>query len=430
MGFRLLTRRAFGFITFAAALYVAGLSTAVDELFMLALAAALLPVGAWLLVRSSGQRLAATRSVRPLRVSQGGRITVDLRLRNLGRLDTGVLLLADQVSYQLGAAARFVLPGLPRGAMERIRYEIPAVRRGRYTVGPLSARLSDPFNLAQLTSEQAGATEVVIHPRVEPLTRPTLSGELATGTTAQVRRLYTAGEEFYTTREYRDGDDLRKVHWRSSAKRGELMIRQEETPWQARALLVCDLREDAHRGGAEDGSFERTVSAIASIAVRLAEDGYEVGCVLDDGGRVQAPAGRGGATPVLDYLATVRPTRTPSLATVATRLARTNGGGLLLAVVTVPTPEEAATLARCRLAYAGAAALLVRADSWTHRSAREIAEADALAAGATGLLQRAGWRTATLSRDEPLDAPWRQLVRPQGRQRPQGARRPTAATGG
>src|ERR671931_267941 len=290
MGLRAFTPRALGFAAAAAALYLTGRLTGVPELYMLAVAALALPAGALLVVTWGNYRLASSRTVRPVRTSVGNRIQVTLRVDNPARLETGVLLLEDRLPYQLGPGARFVVPGIPGDDREVLHYDVRAAARGRYTIGPLAVRLSDPFGLAQVTSELAGTSDVIVHPRVEALTAPGLGGELASSSTTKVRYLFTQGEEFYTTREYRDGDDLRKVHWRSSAKRGQLMIRQEERPWQARALLAVDLRRDAHRGQGGRASFERIVSAAASVAVRLGASGYQLALVTDDGRQVR-PAG-------------------------------------------------------------------------------------------------------------------------------------------
>ncbi|HEV8373856.1 MAG TPA: DUF58 domain-containing protein [Actinomycetota bacterium] len=412
---RAFTPRALGFAAAALALYVAGRLTGVAELYMLAVAAVALPAGALVVVNWGNYRLAASRSVRPVRTSVGNRIAVTVRIENPTRLETGVLLLEDRLPYQLGPGARFVVPGIPGGDRETLNYDLRASARGRYTIGPLQVRLADPFGLAQVTSELAGTSDVIVHPRVESLSPPGLGGELASSAATKVRYLFTQGEEFYTTRDYRDGDDLRKVHWRSSAKRGQLMIRQEERPWQARAVLALDLRRDAHRGQGGRASFERAVSVAASIALRLGRSGYELAMVTDDGQQVRPPGTGDQATAVLDFLASVEPTRTPSLVPMAERLTRTAGEGLLVAVLAVPSSDEAAALARCRLGFGGALGLLVRADSWLGLAAREVAAADAQAAGIATLLQRAGWRTAMLSRTQPLEDPWRRLTAPLGR---------------
>jgi uncharacterized protein (DUF58 family) len=259
---------------------------------------------------------------------------------------------------------------------------------------------------------------VVVHPRVESLAPPSLGGELASAASTKVRHLFSQGDEFYTTRDYRDGDDLRKVHWRSSAKRGQLMIRQEERPWQARALLALDLRRGAHRGQGGQASFERVVSIAASIAVRLGASGYELGLITDEGQQVRPINSADQATAMLDFLASVETTRSTSLVPLADRLARMTGEGLLIGVLTVPSAEEAAALARCRLGFAGSLGLLVRADSWVGLAGREVAASEAHAAGIGTLLDRAGWRTATITRNDRLDEPWRRLTAPSGRATP------------
>jgi uncharacterized protein (DUF58 family) len=412
---RVLTPRALGFGAAGLALYLAGRFTGTSELYMLAVAALLLPVGGFLIVRWGTYRLACTRSLRPVRTSVGGRIAVTVRLRNLGRLETGVLLLEDRIPYQLGAPARFVVPGIAGDDRELLNYDLAAGARGRYQIGPLQVRLSDPFGLAQVTSELAGTSEVVVHPRVEALPPPSLGGELASASTTRVRHLFSQGDEFYTTRDYRDGDDLRKVHWRSSAKRGQLMIRQEERPWQARALIALDLRRGAHRGQGGQASFERMVSIAASIAVRLGASGYELALITDDGQQVRPAGVSDQAAAVLDFLASVEPSRSTSLVTLADRLGRASGEGLLIGLLTVPSAEEAAALARCRLGFAGALGLLLRTDSWVGLANREVAAAEAQAAGIATLLERAGWRTATITRNDRLEEPWQRLTAPSGR---------------
>jgi uncharacterized protein (DUF58 family) len=420
---KILTPRALGFAGAGVALYLAGRLTGASELYMLAVAALLLPLAGFLIVRWGTFRLGCSRSIRPVRTSVGGRISVGVSLRNLGRLETGVLLLEDRLPYQLGPPARFVVPGIAGEDRELLNYEINAGARGRYTVGPLIVRLSDPFGLAQVTSELAGTSEVVVHPKVEPLTSPSLGGELASSSATKVRHLFSQGDEFYTTRDYRDGDDLRKVHWRSSAKRGQLMIRQEERPWQARALIALDLRRGAHRGQGGQASFERMVSIAASIAVRLGASGYELGMVTEEGRQVRPVNAADQSTAVLDFLASVEPSRSASLVPLADRLARTSGEGLLIGIFTVPSAEEAAALARCRLGFGGAIGLLVRADSWVGLAGREVAAAEAHAAGISTLLDRAGWRTATITRNDRLDDPWRRLTAPSGRAAPTMHRR-------
>src|SRR5207247_5293508 len=120
------------------------------------------------------------------------------------------------------------------------------------------------------------------------------------------------------------------------------------------------------------------------------------------------------ATTILDFLATVEPSRNQTLAPLAHQLAA-GGEGLLIAVMTVPGADEAATLARSRQSFGGALALVLRPETWIGMNARQLAEADAHASGVTLLLERAGWRTATMTRTDRLDDHWQRLSARTGR---------------
>jgi uncharacterized protein (DUF58 family) len=106
---------------------------------------------------------------------------------------------------------------------------------------------------------------LTVVPAVHPLPLIKLGGAWESGGERVSRSVAIRGDDDAATREYRNGDDLRKVHWRSTARVGKLMVRREERPWQARATLLLDTRADSHRGDGPGSSFEWAVSAIASV---------------------------------------------------------------------------------------------------------------------------------------------------------------------
>ena len=126
------------------------------------------------------------------------------------------------------------------------------------------------------------------------------------------RSFASGSAEDVTVREYRRGDDLRRVHWRSSARVGELMVRREEQPWQSRATLFLDNRTRAHRGQGIASSLEAAVSAAASVAVHLSQRGFTVRLVTatgEDPGTVwHFRAAELNTGPLLEALAVVQPT--------------------------------------------------------------------------------------------------------------------------
>src|SRR6185312_581993 len=162
-------------------------------------------------------------------------------------------------------------------------------RRGRHALGPLRLRLVDPFGLVLRTSTGEDTVPLVVVPRVRPLGPggPT-GGSGGTGEGSR-RSIAVHGEDDVITRAYRHGDDLRKVHWRATARTGELMVRLEERPWRAQATLLLDTRARAHllaprRGelprigppGDDDpppDSLEWLIEAAASIGTTLAQRG-------------------------------------------------------------------------------------------------------------------------------------------------------------
>jgi uncharacterized protein (DUF58 family) len=185
----------------------------------------------------------------------------------------------------------------------RAAYRVPTERRGRFVIGPLRCSVSDPFGLARRTERVVGTDEVIIHPRVhEVLALPEAGGEDLDRDTPKLRGQPDSGNEFLTLREYAPGDDLRRVHWRSTARRDQLMVRQEESRRRAPVLVLLDIRSGAH----DHTSFEVAVEAAASIVHALNREGRPVE-LMTSLGKVLGTAGRRHMASVLDELAVLEP---------------------------------------------------------------------------------------------------------------------------
>jgi uncharacterized protein (DUF58 family) len=165
------------------------------------------------------------RTVVPGRVPRGKDAEVLLELTNADRRTGGVWVLSERLPAELGAEPRFVVERLASGATAALRYRVHGTRRGRHVLGPLSLRLVDPFGLVLRSTAGTDTVPLVVVPRVRPLgPGGPAGGSGGTGEGAR-RALAVHGEDDVTTRQYRHGDDLRKVHWRSTARTGELMER-------------------------------------------------------------------------------------------------------------------------------------------------------------------------------------------------------------
>ncbi len=309
-----------------------------------------LVAAALVVVRFGRHDLEVTRRVRPERVPARQAVRVYLQLRNAGNGRAPVLLLEDGVPGGLAGRPRFTLMGLEPGGEREVSYELRPARRGRYELGPLRITYTDPFGLAKARERRGGRSALLVHPRVHRLTAPTEVGHYRSPAVTALRQLSGGrGDDFYTLREYVDGDDLRKVHWPSTAKRGLYMIRQEETPWQARATVVLDDRAAAHHGAGDGGTFERAVEACASLADLYARSGYSFRLLTSAGEALPAARGHDHFRRWLDLLAEIRPHAGDGFAATLGRLQLGPGAEGILAVVTPDLgPEVAAGLGGCR----------------------------------------------------------------------------------
>jgi uncharacterized protein (DUF58 family) len=337
-------------------------------------------------------------------------------LQNLARIPTGVLLVEDTLPFALGSRPRFVLDHVWSRFRREVSYDVRADLRGRYPVGPLTVRLTDPFGLVELRRSFSETATVIITPTVIPLPTVRLTGEWSGSGESRPRSVASAGEEDATVRAYRDGDDMRRVHWRATAHYGELMVRREEQPWQSRATLLLDTRQQAHAGHDPDSSLEFAVTAAASIGIHLADRGYAVRLVTDEGGAVSGSwhdpgTGPAGAEmPLLDGLAVVRATRDASVGRWPDLLSGAGAAsGLLIAVLGRLHPQEAQLVARLRHGATGALAILLDAVAWTSAEPHVKAAEEQRLAETAQILRRAGWGAVTATRGDYLPTVWERL---------------------
>ena len=288
---------------------------------------------------------------------------MQLDLTNDGRMPTGLLLLEDQIPYVLGTRPRFVVDKMGPKWKRSVGYLVRSDVRGKFDVGPMKVRLSDPFGLVELERTFRTRSTLVVTPRVVPLPVVPLSG-VWTGSGDNRPRAFASGSaEDVTVREYHRGDDLRRVHWRSSAHAGELMVRREEQPWQSRATLFVDNRKIAHRGTGAASSLEQAVSLAASIAVHLVQRGFSVRLVTASGPDQSSTWHEHGAraaeaAPLLEQLAVLTDTTHPHLD--LRWLQEAGHSGLLIAVLGDVAEHDKPVLTRMRHSASGALAVDAR----------------------------------------------------------------------
>lgn len=293
-----LTSRGWALVAVSALLVLAGALFGIEELFAVAVATAVVLVGAAIWARRRSWDVRSARQLRPLRVPAGGQAVVELTLRNRSERRSPLLSARDRFDGGRRWAVFAVGPMAP-GETARSSYPLPTAERGVYEVGPLRLELIDPFGLVSMSRAGSPAASLTVHPRIVALG----GARRSSGSDHRPRAVATTigpdANEVYAVREYRTGDDLRRVHWASTARLGELMIRQGENPQRGRLTVVVDVRPAPWAGG----GFEAALSAAASVAEAALGDGLLVRLATTAGvdtGFATSAAHRG---VILDHLA-------------------------------------------------------------------------------------------------------------------------------
>lgn len=379
-------------------------------------------------------RLTARRTLTPARVPRGASAEVLLEVTNADARTGGLWMLVEQLPPQLGPAPRFVVERLGGGKTASLQYRVHGERRGRHALGPLRLGLVDPFGLVERTAVGAGSATLLVVPRVAPLGPGGPAGGQGDGGEG-ARSIAVHGEDDVSTREYRHGDDLRKVHWRATARVGELMVRLEERPWRSQATLFLDTRSRAHlvAGRASgmavgpDGddcppadSLEWLVEATASIGTAMARRGSVLRAITD-AGELLPTSGRGrlSAGDLLDRLSTVGLSRVTSLDHGIDQLCRAAGDGPVVCLLGAVGPDDVVDLVRARSGPTTDLAILADLGSWagTGQARRTLSATsrdtfDRQREDAATLLRAAGWRVATARADQTVAQVWSTLGDP------------------
>ncbi|WP_159766854.1 DUF58 domain-containing protein [Streptomyces sp. HM190] len=419
-----LTTRGRSFLAAGVAAAICAYVLGQSDLLRVGLLLAVLPLVCATVLYRTRYRVAGSRRLSPARVPAGSEARVHLRMDNVSRLPTGLLMLQDRVPYVLGPRPRFVLDRVEAGGRREVSYRVRSDLRGRYPLGPLQLRLTDPFGMCELTRSFSTFDTLTVIPRVEALPPVRLGGEAKGYGDGRQRSLALAGEDDVIPRGYRRGDDLRRVHWRSTARYGELMVRREEQPQRARCTVLLDTRAVGYLGAGPDSAFEWAVSGAASMLVHMLERGYSVRLLTDTGSSVPGEGADGfagssqesadAAGLMMDTLAVIDHSDGTGLSP-AYDVLRGGNEGLLVAFLGDLDEEQAGLIGRMRRRSGGAIAFLLDSDVWARESG-ELPPAGGESAGEESLrlLHEAGWTALSVPRGASLTDLWRQADRQRG----------------
>lgn len=311
----------------AVLLLLAGVLLDYPEILTVGLACllALVVAGGWMLVRPS---VVAVREISPRRVAEGDPAQGLLILRNDGRQRSPPVIATERVADR---EVIVPLPSLARGAEHRTTYPLPTERRGVFTVGPLTIGHSDPLMLMHTAARVAATSSLTVHPRVHRvLPLPAGQSQDFDGPTSSSAP--RGGIAFHQLAEYVPGDDIRLIHWLSTARTGTLMVRHNVVPNEARLTVILDTSEDPYTAE----SFEDAVRVAASLCMAACRAGYPLLFRTTGGVVARWERGSAGRDSLLDALAGVE--RTPvdrGLAALSASTAEANATSL--AVVTGTT---------------------------------------------------------------------------------------------
>ena len=294
-------------------------------------------------------------------------------------------------------------------------YPVVAVRRGRWSLGPLVVTRSDPFGVARATATLGQRAEIAVWPAVVDL--PVPSGVLVGEPDRVALGARTPSTDDASLRDYRFGDDLRRVHWVSSARRGELVVRSDERAGLRPVTVLLELPT-------RQAPLEWSISLAASMTLSMLDAGHPARLLC--GGALPARdarettasgkrelqrhahtrAGAAARADLLDRTIDLDIAETPAVAEeqllAAARLIATSdsNGEIVLAVLGPLTARTRAALAHVADSSQGWAIVRSGDTVAARRDADSTAEA----------LQHAGWRACTVEPGEDIATCWLRLL--------------------
>ena len=390
----MLTPRGRSALLLGAALYVAAWAFGSNPLYPVAVGLVLAVGLAWAWVRLLDKPMELRRVSWGQEHVEGDDISVVLELEHAGPVRPASLAVVDEIAGLGRRVAVLRRDGEQLGG----RYVLQRLPRGRYRFERTTAVIEDPFGLESSEVDLSTGGALLVYPRLAELDRLfSESGAHASeGRRMLLRR--PSGFDIHSVREYEEGESLRKVHWRSTARRGQLMVKELEDEPRDEVAVLLDAAAGVVAGEPPDSSFDMQVRAAGSILKAHARRGRRVALVVNSAGRetVGVRDDEGDWRRALETLAAVQPDgRTP----VASLLSQGSEAGraLELAVVTAQLPPELVErIAQRAAARRGISVVYVDAPTFAGRRPRALPE--------LLRLQALGVPTVTLRRGDDLAA--------------------------
>jgi uncharacterized protein (DUF58 family) len=297
-------------------LLVAAFSTGLPFLFYLVYLAILVVGGSYVLTRLGLSDLEAGYAVSQLHGHVGDKLKVTYTLRNTSRLPKFWLEIHNPTSLPGGLPGRAISLA---GSTERSwLIRAPLVRRGHFRIEPLQIQTGDPFGFFEASASVGQGVSVVVYPRIEALPLWRVPAASIEGSHSAPERTLQATALATTVRPWAPGDSFNRIHWKSTARHGEIHVKEFDLETTADVWIVVDLERDSQAGFGDDSTVEVAVRAAASIADKALLENRSVGMTVNAHRMALLPADRGGRQhlKVMQLLAAVNGDGTTPLAEV------------------------------------------------------------------------------------------------------------------
>jgi uncharacterized protein (DUF58 family) len=273
-------------------LVVAAFSTGLPFLFYLVYLGILVVGGSYVLTRLGLSDLEAGYAVSQLNGHVGDRLQVTYTMRNTSRIPKFWLEIHNPTSLPGGLPGRALSLG---GTSERSwRIRAPLVRRGHFRIEPLQIRTGDPFGFFEASATVGQGVTLVVYPRLEPIPLWQLPASGIEGSHSYPERTLQTTPLAVSVRPWAPGDSFNRIHWKTTARTGEIQVKEFDLEQTADAWIVLDLERGIHAGRGDESTLEAAVRVAAAIADKAIHENRAVGVTASGHRTVVLPADRGG----------------------------------------------------------------------------------------------------------------------------------------
>jgi uncharacterized protein (DUF58 family) len=358
-------------LVLATVLVVAAFSTGEPFLFYLVYLGILVVGGSYVLTRLGLSDLEAGYAVSQLNGHVGDRLQVTYTLRNTSRVPKFWLEIHNPTSLPGGLPGRALSLG---GMSERSwRIRAPLTRRGHFRIEPLQIRTGDPFGFFEASAAVGQGVTLVVYPRLEPIPLWKLPASNIEGSHSFPERTLQTTPLATTVRPWAPGDSFNRIHWKTTARTGEIQVKEFDLEQTADAWIVLDLERVQHAGRGDESTIEAAVRAAAAVADKAITENRAVGMTASGHRTVVLPADRGSRQhlKIMQLLAAVEADgATPLVEVLIGSVGRLRRG--MTAVVITPSVDPAwvRPLATLRSRGVGCVAITLDAESFTRYEAQ------------------------------------------------------------